>query len=224
MPSGQPRRPRRIGARRGPTQLCCPPAWPGPPRTFCDPTAGLDLPTGAGFRVRLGSSNEITALAEQLEFTTGQGPCLEADATRKTVTATETVMLQTWPVFAGQLLTQTPFRSIFATPVPGIGTMDVYFTNPAGSLALPVTDVLLIAQQISQGLTDPWQNPVIEQEIRTGFAGGRHQVNVTMGLIPSQGCVLPRRVGRASGHAFATDTTLDDLASALAAGYMSVPH
>ena len=185
--------------------------------------AGLNLSTGAGFRVRLGSSNEIAALAEQLEFTTGQGPFLEADEQRKTITSTETVMLQTWPVFARQLLTQTPFRSIYATPVPGIGTLDIYSTSPTGNLALSVSDALLIAQQISQALTDPEQYPAIEQEIRTGFAGGRHQVNVAIGLISqAKGVSIPDALAALRVHSFANDTTLDDLASALADGYISV--
>jgi hypothetical protein len=184
--------------------------------------AGLTLSVGDGLRIPLGSSGEPAAQAERLQFTTGEGPCLESEATDEPVMATEGVLLHTWPVFAGRLLDETPFRSIFAAPVPGIGAMDLYFNDPAGCLTVSVEDAILVAREVSRALADPELSTAIEAEVSTGFAGGRHQVNVALGMIAeSTGVSFSDALAMLRAHAFSADTTLEDLAVAVVDG--SVP-
>ncbi|GAA2018189.1 hypothetical protein JL107_14600 [Nakamurella flavida] len=185
--------------------------------------AGLSLSSGDGLRVPLGSSSEPAALAERLQFTTGEGPCLEAETTADPIMATEAVMTHTWPIFAGRLLIETPFRSIFSAPVAGVGTMDVYFTGPAGCLTVPVGDAVLVAEQVSAALSDPRHVRTIENEVTTGDAGGRHLVNIAMGMLTQARSIsFPDALAALRAHAFAADLTLEQLADAVVAGTVPV--
>lgn len=183
---------------------------------------GVTLSSEDGLGIPLGSSSDTAARAERLQFTTGEGPCLEARQVYEPVMATEAVLLHSWPVFAGRLLRDTPFRSIFAMPVPGVGTMDVYFTDPVGCLAVAVGDALLVAQEVGRALGDPDLSFAMEREVSSGFAGGRHQVNIAMGMIAeSAGVSFSDALAALRAHAFGADTTLEDLAAGVVDG--SVP-
>lgn len=96
--------------------------------------AGISLFSRADHRVPLGASDDTAALAERLQFTVGEGPCLNAHNQDQAILATEDNIAQRWPVFYDELVTHTPYRSITSFPVQrglhGIGAIDLYFTDP----------------------------------------------------------------------------------------------
>lgn len=97
--------------------------------------------TGAGisliqddFRVPLGASDEVAGYAERLQFTHGEGPCLQAYASAEPVTLGAAAMRERWPVFAADLVAHTPYRCIISLPIlrttpGGGGAIDLYLVT-----------------------------------------------------------------------------------------------
>ena len=94
-------------------------------------------------RVPLGSSNEESAIAERLQFTVGEGPCLAANGAGGWIIATEEVLRASWPDFYRELLATTSFRAVVSSPVGhglgGIAAVDFYYDTPEP----PITAALL---------------------------------------------------------------------------------
>src|SRR4051812_40935375 len=61
--------------------------------------AGMSIFATSGHRVPLGASDDTAALAERLQFTTGEGPCLSVHATDQATWATSEQMAARWPTF-----------------------------------------------------------------------------------------------------------------------------
>ena len=82
-------------------------------------------------RVPLGSSSEAAAVAERLQFTVGEGPCLAAHGSGGWVVAAQEVLRTCWPAFYVELLGRTSFRSVVSSPVGhglgGIAAVDFYY-------------------------------------------------------------------------------------------------
>jgi hypothetical protein len=105
--------------------------------------AGLSLTSG-GFRVPLGASDDTSGAAERLQFTLGEGPCLQAMRDARELRANQDDIARLWPLLYDELVRQTPYRSIASVPLritpTVVGAIDVYFTDPAGaSLSTSVT-------------------------------------------------------------------------------------
>jgi hypothetical protein len=54
--------------------------------------AGISIFISSGHRVPLGASDDTAALAERLQFTSGEGPCLSAHATNRATWVTNAQM------------------------------------------------------------------------------------------------------------------------------------
>lgn len=74
--------------------------------------AGISAFTGYRQRVPLGASDDTAALAERLQFTAGEGPCITAHARLQPVYATAQIMAWQWPTFHAELVANTPYRTI----------------------------------------------------------------------------------------------------------------
>ncbi|MCW2529008.1 MAG: hypothetical protein JWM76_3868 [Pseudonocardiales bacterium] len=79
--------------------------------------------TGAGlslidddFRVPIGASDEASEAAERLQFTQGEGPCLDAARSGQIVFAQAEQIQRRWPAFGEQFARQTPFRAVISIP------------------------------------------------------------------------------------------------------------
>src|SRR3954453_21240789 len=69
---------------------------------------GISIFGTPDIRIPAGASDDDAATAERLQFTTGQGPCLDAHALARSVLATESFIAQRWPEFHRGLVTSTP--------------------------------------------------------------------------------------------------------------------
>ena len=78
--------------------------------------AGLSA-YGARFRVPLGASDEAALLAERLQFTQGEGPCLAAIREQRSVVADLETLETRWPAYAAELCRHTPYRAVMSLPV-----------------------------------------------------------------------------------------------------------
>jgi hypothetical protein len=60
--------------------------------------AGIGVLADPGMRVPLGASDEDAATAERLQFTVGEGPCLQAHSSARPVYTPAAVFAARWPL------------------------------------------------------------------------------------------------------------------------------
>lgn len=187
--------------------------------------AGLSIFTKFGHRVPLGASDDTAALAERLQFTTGQGPCLTAHDQDRAVLATGVVMADRWPVFSNELLARTPYRSILSFPIDGHGwggdaALDLYFRQPHPVLqeaALDdlqevtdlIGDLLVTGAEVPGPGTEPaWlDNDAVTARSQVWIAVG--MINVALRLNTLDALATLR------GYAYSHGSTIDHIAQDL---------
>jgi ANTAR domain len=117
--------------------------------------AGLSV-IDRDFRVPLGASDEMTTLAERLQFTHGEGPCLDAANDQHIQVGDPDVLYRSWPMFAQDLEEHTPFRAILALPLQISDTMrgalDLFFVDPGQIRAVSLADATTISDRIVEAL------------------------------------------------------------------------
>lgn len=120
--------------------------------------ASLSLLEGGDKRVPLGSSSSEAAVAERLQFTVGDGPCMTAQRLGEPVFAPEDELRRRWPQFAEQLFDRTPFRGIVAFPLKqalsGLGAIDLYFRRSERIGQLEVFDAMAVGELITAALSE----------------------------------------------------------------------
>ena len=127
-------------------------------RTLQVDGAGLTLVDAAEQRVPLGASSDEAAAAERLQFTVGDGPCMNAQLTRQPVFAVEEELRRRWPVFTELLTGSTSYRAVVALPLQpalaGAGAIDLYFRNSGDVARLDVFEALAVGELVSSALSE----------------------------------------------------------------------
>lgn len=113
--------------------------------------------TGAGVTVivdgtpqgALGVSDELSRRIEELQFTFGEGPCVDANRTRLTVTEPRlSNALARWPVFGPEAV-KVGVEAVFAIPLQlgnaSFGALDLYRDTPGPLAAGELSDATAIA-------------------------------------------------------------------------------
>lgn len=194
--------------------------------------AGIALFSGS-IRVPLGASDEASADAERLQFTTGEGPCIHAHRTASTVVVGIDEMITRWPLFHSELLAKTRVRSIIAVPLgeplAGLGTVDLYFHHPRAAHAVDLHDVAAVVGRMAELLVDgvPLPSVAVPGLVPPGWLTrpmeGRSEVVVAMGMLNTALELSSQQsLDVLRGHAFATDSTLDDTAHDVVTRSLSV--
>jgi hypothetical protein len=118
---------------------------------------GISLFDSAGMRVPVGASSAAGTQAEHLQFTVGQGPCLDAHLTGLPVIATEAVIARRWPIYHDGMVESTPFRSVIALPLTGprhaMATMDLLFHDPLSAMNVELDGIHGPSRHMSAVLT-----------------------------------------------------------------------
>jgi hypothetical protein len=182
--------------------------------------AGLSLFTGQ-VRVPLGASSEEATVVERLQFTLGEGPCLEAAHAHDIVAAGPEDLAATWPLFARELTARTPFRAVVTMPldVSGAlrGALDVYFIDPARLSAIALVDVLAAQSGTVRALAAGTAPDAETATSWDGLAGhARMEVWMAMGMtMAATGATAPAALDALRTDAVERGTTVDELAAAL---------
>jgi hypothetical protein len=183
---------------------------------------GLALMTDEGPAGIIAATDGVALELEELQFTLGEGPCVDASTTGRPVLQPDlarTAPLR-WPAFAGGAL-QAGIRAIFALPLRvgaiRIGVLDLY-RDRAGSLSSEeLTEALSFADAATLVLVhaqagSPVQGavPVLDERAEVHQATGVVSVQAAVGL--GEALVLLR------ARAFAEERPLGDLARDVLAG------
>jgi GAF domain-containing protein len=183
-------------------------------------------------RVPLGASSAPAALAERLQFTVGDGPCLAALQAGSPVQAGPEELARRWPILSEQLTAHSPYRSVLSVPTHVGGThgaVDFYFLDPHGSGGVDLDDAVTVAGQIGDVLTytaglagraaSAEGEPVGPPWLYGAAPTRRMAVWVAIGVI-SHHLQVPAAAALAvlRAYAYTHDTDIDDLSADLTTG------
>lgn len=188
--------------------------------------AALSIHEGAGLRTPIGASDRTTAHAEQLQFTTGDGPCLRAHDTGRAIVFDLDDINRNWPELHAALLGETPYRAVFSLPLaPPLGPtviVDLYAREPDTLTSVPRDDVeaallVLTEEMVRSSSSAPvedgarwWDSPDARRRSRVWQATG--VATVALGLDVVDTLTVLR------AHAFATGRVVDDVADDIVEG------
>jgi hypothetical protein len=173
----------------------------------------------------LGSSGSAAREYDELQFTIGEGPCLDSVATRAPVLVADLTKPNKvrWPLYAPALL-DYKIRSVFAVPVvlagEYVGALDLFRTQPgelhsdqlAGAViaaelaSAPLLD--LMGSDLQAAVNDPGSSAWAEFN-----ALSRTEVSQATGMLVAQLGVEPTEaLVRLRAHAYATNRSPTDVA------------
>ncbi|HEY3436145.1 MAG TPA: GAF and ANTAR domain-containing protein [Actinotalea sp.] len=169
---------------------------------------------------------------EELQFTLGEGPCVDALAGRRPVLEPDvaSAALARWPMYAPAVL-QRGVRAVFAFPLQvgaaRLGVLDVYRRDPAGldgaamALALTFADVTVSHLLDAQAGADVGARQGALDEMmsyRTELYQAQGIVTVDLGISVDEAMV------RLRAHAFAYERRLGDIARDVVAGRLRLDN
>lgn len=173
----------------------------------------------------LGSSGAPARTYDEMQFTFGEGPCLDSVALRAPVLVTDLADVNEarWPGY-GPAMLQHEIRGIFAIPVvlagEYVGALDLFRTKPgelhddhlAGAIVaaevagIPLLD--LMGADLRAAVSDPGSSAWAEFNLL-----GRAEVSQATGMLVAQLGVEPAEaLVRLRAHAYATSRSATDVA------------
>jgi ANTAR domain len=197
--------------------------------------AGLSL-INDDFRVPVGASDELASTAERLQFTQGEGPCLEAARTSRIVMAGEADIEQLWPLFAADFFTQTPYRGALCMPLrlspDTVGALDLFVVHPKDLARISLSDAVAVSDQIidaltmAQAIAGPVGRYSEEPEpawLQSGAVRDRTNVWMAMGILMTRlKTTAPDALAVLRGYSYSHGTVLDEIARDLISGRLDV--
>jgi hypothetical protein len=184
------------------------------------------------FRVPLGASDADASCAERLQFTTGQGPCLEAVRSGDTVLAGAEKILGSWPEYGQELFSRTPYAAVISLPLEissgAHGALDLFLTEAPMLRQVSLADATAVQEQIVEAfqvagaMADADEGLSEEPEpawLHGPAARERIHVWIAMGMVMTRyGLVAADALALLRAHAYGTGTTLDQLSEGLLSG------
>jgi len=184
------------------------------------------------FRVPLGASDDAASCAERLQFTTGQGPCLEAVRQAEAVLADHEQIVECWPEYAQELFSRTPYDAVISLPL-GImgaasGALDLFLTAPPGLRRITLADATCVQARISEAFQHSRATTAAAENL-SGMrepawlhgpsARDRMHVWIAMGMVMTRfELVAADALALLRAYAYAASSTLDQLADELITG------
>jgi hypothetical protein len=170
-----------------------------------------------GFAV---SSDAASQRLEELQFTLGEGPCIEAIATSRPVLVADVRdgAAGRWPMYA-EAVQQHGVRAVFAFPLQtgavSFGVMDVFRTR-AGRMSREDLDQSLTFAAIAGTAMLDGQHDAADGAVPQGFddaSAHRPEVFQAQGMVMVQlGIALDEALVRLRAHAYAAGRPLADVA------------
>lgn len=200
------------------------PTTPGP---FCQVAVGLTQVTGAGVMIIAGddtpqatfcTTGSASALIEELQYTFGEGPCIDAHRIGAVVAEPNLASpsVPRWPAFTPKVIA-AGVRAIFGFPIrigaARVGALNLY-RDEAGSLSDDQhADALVIADVIAQTLLTVQASATfgslpaqLDADLHSAVHQAAGMVSVQLGVSVGEALV------RLRAYAFATDRPLTEVA------------
>lgn len=181
--------------------------------------AAISVLTDSPSRETLFASDVTVARIEELQYTLGEGVCVEAAETGRAVLVPdlgEAVNRVRWPVFAEAVVEQTEIGALFAVPLQlgtiNLGVLDLYRTA-AGSLdEAELIEMMRVTEAATMLLVGP-RTGSGEHLLGDWSASGHAEVHQATGMLIAQlGVSAQEAFARLRGYSFAQDRLLSDVA------------
>jgi GAF domain-containing protein len=192
---------------------------------------------GPEVAVPVGASDDEASTAEQLQFTLGEGPCMQASTTGIPLLAADLESpsgpaWRDWPTYAAEVLRWTPFRAVFCFPlvVAGltVGSLSLYRRRPGEALLdADLADIDHIVGRVTSALleSEVLTSPVTDPEygwLDAPPARRRHQVWVAQGITMQEtGLNARQALSSLRGNAYAVDRSIDEIGEDIVSGRLS---
>jgi hypothetical protein len=191
--------------------------------------AALSVLTETPARKTLAATDGTAELLEELQFSLGEGACMQAAVSGDPVLVADlaySAEAGQWPVFAAMVAERTDVRALFALPLRWgavtLGVLDLYRRAP-GALggrqqrdALAAVDtaaLMMLGLRTDPDGEDEWLDPVVS---------GRMEVHQATGMVLMQlGVSAADALARLRGHAFAERRLLIEVARDVVARRLS---
>lgn len=195
--------------------------------------AVISLLSEPSMQMPIGFSGPGAAVAEQLQFTIGSGPALDAHRLGLPLLANPSMTSLCWPLFHERLAELTRFRAAASLPLrhgpARVGVLDLYFFQPFDAAAFPIDaaahigDVLMDRLFVDRYLTDV--NELGPAWLINHAAEPRGLVSLAMGAV----CMSLRlradeALDRIRAHAAEAQLTVDETARQLIRGVLTPPQ
>jgi GAF domain/ANTAR domain len=182
--------------------------------------AGIMLKSGDVAHGSVGTSNEVSALIEQLQFALGEGPCLDAFHQDRPVLEPDLAnpVMARWLAFSGPAI-EAGVGGIFGFPLRvgavRLGALNLYCDQPRALTDEQHADALVMADVVSQAVLAlqadaPPDKLAVALEVDANFQYVVHQAS---GIVAAQ---LDVSVGQAfirlKAYAFGNDRPLAEVA------------
>jgi hypothetical protein len=173
---------------------------------------------GDGVHGMAAASDPVTERIEELQFTFGESPCVDAFVTSRPVLVSEIDddVMRRWPAYA-PAIHQQGIRAVFAFPLQvgavRLGVLDV-FRDRAGQLSrAEIGHALTVADLVVNTLLDGQDRPADGHELEEAV-GYRAHLYQAQGMVMVQlGISLAEALVRLRAHAYAEDRPLSEVAA-----------
>ncbi|WP_371667486.1 GAF and ANTAR domain-containing protein [Streptomyces sp. NBC_00289] len=177
---------------------------------------------GTGTDTLLCASDAVSAQLAEIQYTLGEGPCLQARMVQAPVFAPDLLdarQVRRWPMFAAQAVragAKAVFSVPLSSPVRTLGTMDMYRREPGPLSDSDIHVALLAADAVNAGITAVHGSARNPEEVVAWLKGAetdREEVHQATGMIMVQLAVSPEEaLARLRARAFAQGRTASELA------------
>lgn len=165
--------------------------------------AGVSLMDDQGRRTSRGATDDIVLAADASQYDLGQGPCLTAWATERTVLVKDLATDDRWPLWS-QAVAELSIRSIISSPLLAgtrcLGALKIYSTQPGAfdsSTARPLEKLAFPAGTLLNHIQTS-ETPRQFSEALTSALKSRDAINRAQGYLMHQ-------------HGYAPDQALQEL-------------
>jgi hypothetical protein len=203
------------------------------PARLCEVCADVSLMTGAGIMLMTGdtqqgsvcSSNAVSALIEELQFTLGEGPCVDAHTEDRPVLEADLAdpAVPRWLAFAPPAVAAGA-RAAFGFPlrVGGVrlGALNLYRDRPGPMSDEQHADSLVLAEVAARAVLAMQAHAppgALSTELEEG-ANFRFVVHQASGMVAAQlGVSVGEALARLRAYAFGNDVLLTEVAEKILA-------
>ncbi len=181
--------------------------------------AAISLLTASAGRETLCATDTTAELLEDLQFSLGEGACVEAAVTGRPVLVPDlhhSTEVSCWPVFAAAVMEQSGVGALFAVPMQwgtvNIGVLNLYRMKPGSLSEAQLRDAISAADMAALMFlgvrTDPGDGEWLDHSVH-----GRAEIHQATGMVLVQlGVSATDALARMRAYAFAEQRLLSEVA------------
>jgi GAF domain/ANTAR domain len=165
------------------------------------------------------ASDQATERIEELQFTFGEGPCVDAFATSRPVLVPNIAdgAMRRWPVYA-PAIHDAGVRAVFAFPLQvgaaRLGALDVFRTRPGSLSRTELGEAFVFTDRVVTMLLDGQERVTEDADGLDGAIENRTELFQAQGMVMVQlGVTLAEALARIRAFAYAEDRHLSDVAA-----------